>query len=224
MPMPTFATEDEVPELLKADYVQVEDGAWRSKTELDLELATAKHATLLDETKAAKRTARETKDENERLRAETDAREKGASDADIRALREQADAARQTVVDELNATKAELTKLKLTDRTQALALRSGVMPDRIKDCMTILTLPEASRIRLGDDGELVVLDESGKRTGQDVESFLTKTFKTEKPWLYAYEGGSGSGSGGSSRQGGSDTSTTNTDRLSEIRQQIASSF
>lgn len=223
MPMPTFATEAEIPEPLKPDYVQVEGGAWRSKTEIDLELATAKHATLLDETKTAKRTAREIKEENERLRAEAEAREKGASDADIRALREQADAAKQAVIDELNATKAELNKVRLTDRAQTLALRSGVMPDRIKDCMTILTLPDAPRIRLGDDGEIVVLDESGKRTGQDVEAFLAKTFKNEKPWLYEFEGGSGSGSGGSQGNRGAPPALP-PDTRARKRSEIAGAF
>jgi hypothetical protein len=45
----------------------------------------------------------------------------------------------------------------------------------------------------GSDTNIVVKDKDGKATTEKIEDFLSKTFKKEKPWLYAGSGARGSG-------------------------------
>jgi shikimate 5-dehydrogenase len=64
----------------------------------------------------------------------------------------------------------------------------------------------------GSDTNIVVKDKDGKATTEKIEDFLSKTFKKEKPWLYAGSGGSGSGATGS---GGSGNEPSVTDAVKE---------
>jgi hypothetical protein len=219
MSLPVFDTLDAIPEPFRPEYEEGADQKWYPKAENELAVERKKKAKLLDEKKDAERTKAEVEKERDALKQAADAKEKGISEAELEKIRENEKRARKPIEDELAAIKAENRKLKLTDRVQSLALKAGVMPDRIEDAMLAL----ASRTDLTDGDGIVVKDKAGNVTTEKVEDFLAKTFKTEKPWLYAGTGSSGSGaagSGGSPAPAGVDTNAI----VETQRQVVRSAF
>jgi hypothetical protein len=191
--MPTFATEAEIPEAFRAEYVQQGD-VWRAQADIDLELEKAKKQTLLDEKKAEQRRREEAEQRAADLAREKEAKAKGVTDEELQKIREAEALARKPLEEKAQQLEAEVRQLKLTDRVRALAIKSGIMADRIDDAMLILE----KRTELGDEGGIRVLDAGGKLTAEAIETFLTVTLRQQKPWLYEFDGGSGSGSGRSS--------------------------
>lgn len=190
MSLPIFKSAEEVPDAFRSIYEE-QNGEWHAKVE------PVPDVTKLQSALDAERTQKgEVDKERKRLEKElTDLKRKetaaqhGISDEQLEKLREEDASKRRPIEDELATLRSENRKLKLTDRVQALALKAGVMQDRIEDAMLNLD----KRVDLTDGENIVVKDKAGNVTTEKVEDFLAKTFKTEKPWLYGYEGGSGSG-------------------------------
>lgn len=201
MPMPAFATEAEIPDVFRPEYLQSADGQWRAKLEADVDVERAKRQTLLDEKKDEERKRRDAETKLADLQRTADARAKGISEDELQRIRDAEAVTRKPIEDERNTLRAENRKLKLTDKLQALALKAGVMADRINDGMLLLD----ARAELGDADGLVFKDATGAVTAQNADQFFA-ALKTEKPWLFAFEGGGGSGSTGSDRR--TTTSTT----------------
>lgn len=196
MALPVFKTEAEVPEAMKPFYIQAEDGSWKVKPE------EIPDVTKLETTLQSERTLRET-EEKARKKAENDlaelrrkakAKDEGISDEALDRIRTEEATARKPILDENETLKAENRKLKLTDRVQKLALEAGVLPDRLEDAMVLLD----PRTDLSKEGSIVVKDKQGNVSAEKIEDFLSKTFKAEKPWLYAGSGAQGGGATGSS--------------------------
>jgi len=188
MPLPIYETADAVPVEFRELYHEIE-GKWQpnlpdvtgAMTALATERQKAKDALK------AQRVAEEKLADAERTQAAKDAQ---VPEEVLRGIRE-AEAAKTTAAErERDEAKAENRRLKLTDRVRTLALKHGVMADRIDDAMVLLD----TRTDLGDEGGLVVKDAKGVATAESVDVFLGRTFKEEKPWLYAGSDSSGSGS------------------------------
>ncbi len=199
MPLPTFESAEDVPEAFRAEYEERE-GVWHPKATPAPDvtrLQSALDAERGQKTEAEKERKRLEKELSDLKRKET-AAQHGISDEQLEKLRNEDASKRKPIEEELATLKAENRKLKLTDRVQALALKYGIMQDRIEDAMLNLE----RRVDLTDGDNIVVKDKAGNVTTETVEDFLAKTFKGEKPWLYQGSGNSGSGASGSNGSGG----------------------
>lgn len=194
MSLPVFATEAEIPDAFRPEYEE-RDGSWHPKIVGEMELERSKRQTLLDEKKAekAKREAAEARLAD----AERDkrARDAGLSDDEIKRRQKEIEDAVAAERAKTEVAEARANKVLLTDRVRALCVGSdvGMIPDRLDDDAMMGLL---RYFTLSDKDELVVLDgPSGTPTVQRAADFLVTKYKQLKPWLYAYDGGSGSNSG-----------------------------
>ena len=220
MPLPIYDTQDAVPDDVRDDYVEHE-GKWQPKAVVELAVEKRKRATLLNEKREAERLQKEAQDKLDAAERAAEAARKGISEDELQKIRDAEAAARRPIEEERDRLKAENRKLKLTDRVQSLALKHGVMPDRIEDAMLALE----RRTDLGDNDGIVVKDKDGNLTAETIDSFLSKTFKAEKPWLYAGSGASGSGADGSRGSGGPPAPPKPDDTVrGEKRSQVATAF
>ncbi len=208
MTLPVFDTEADVPELFRPAYEE-RGGKWHPKVVAELDLERGKHATLLDETKEAKRLRKLAEDAAAEAKRQLDAKNAGVPEAELARLRAEDEEKRRTELTPLQtenaALKAENRKLKLTDKVRSLAIGAGVMGDRIDDAMLFLD----TRADLGDEGGIVWKGKDGKVTNQTAEQFFA-AFKIEKPYLFEFEGGSGSGTGPSRKGVTTSTKSTST--------------
>lgn len=196
MDFPVFDTLEAVPDAFRELYDMEADGKWRTKpasvpdvTKLQTALD-AQRTIAENEERSRKKAEKEISD----LKRAADARAKGITEEQLAEIQAKEALARKPIEDELATTKAENRKLKLTDRVKALALASGVMPDRIGQAMKDLE----GRVDLTEDGNsIVVKDVAGKVTAETINDFLSKTYKTEAPFFYVGSGTSGSGADGS---------------------------
>ncbi|WP_353268013.1 hypothetical protein [Gemmatimonas sp.] len=212
MPLPTFATEADIPEAFRPEYVQGADGQWRCKADDEIEVERKKRQDLLNEKKDEERKRKEAEQKLADAQRIAEAKAKGVSEEELQRIRADL-AAQYTPVEQENSTlKSELRKLKLTDRVRALALKAGVMADRIDDAMLVIE----PRTDLGDVDGLVFKNEKGEVTAQSADQFFAD-LKNAKPYFFAFEGGSGSGSSGSSRT----TTTTTTAAAPDARKRAA---
>lgn len=197
MPWPTYKTADEIPEAFRSEYEQKGD-EWVAKIP-DVAGATSaleKERQRAKEEEKARKAAEKERDE---LKRAQDAAKQGITEEQLQKIRDDEAKARKPIEDERDALKKENRKLKLDDKARALALKAGVMPDRLDKAMRDL----ADRLDLAEGGDtIVVKDTKGNVTAETVEDFLTKTYKAEAPFFYAGTGASGSGAEGSSGAGG----------------------
>lgn len=187
MALPTFAKQDEIPEAFRGEYEE-RDGAWHPKVPDVAKLTTALEGER-ERAKAEEKARKLAEKERDELKRAEKAKAAGISEEELNKIRADEALARKPLEDELALTKAQMRKLKLTDRVRLLALGAGVMTDRIEDAMMALE----RRTDLTDADGIVVKDKEGKVTTETIDDFLKKTFKLEKPWLYAGSGASGSG-------------------------------
>jgi len=194
MPLPVFDKQDDIPQAFRSEYEEKE-GKWHPKPPPAPDVTKLQGALEKERTRAESEEAARKKAEKERddLKRAKDATDRGISEEALQKIRDDEAKARKPIEDENAALKTENDKLKRTDRVRAEALKNGVMPDRIEDAMLLLDL----RTELTKEGSIAVKDKSGSVTAEKLEDFLAKTFKTEKPWLYAGTGSSGSGAEGS---------------------------
>jgi len=199
MPLPTFATLDEVPEAVRDGYIE-KNGKWVPDNSAD--------RTILAEKKAADA-------ELARLRAALG----DTKPEDIAALRkaqkdaEEAEQRKAGDFDKLlekrlNETKAEYEKrinelapykTKYEDRELDIAIRDAAAKAGVisEDMKHVLQITKGSRVKLDEKtGKPVVVDADGDVTGQSVEKFFAETFKAEAPKFYEAAGGSGGGATG----------------------------
>jgi hypothetical protein len=217
MPLPTFATEADIPEAFRPEYVQGADGVWRCKADDELETERGKRQTLLNEKKDEERKRKEAEQKLADAQRIAEAKAAGVPEAEIQRIRD--DLAKQyaPIEQERDRIKAENRKLKLTDRVKAFALANGVMADRIDDAMLVIE----PRTDLGDADGIVWKNDKGEVTAWTPEQFFAD-LKKAKPYYFAFEGGSGSGSSGSSRS--TTTTTTPAAPDARVRNQVATAF
>jgi hypothetical protein len=196
MPLKTYDKRDAVPEAQRDSAIETKDGKFVVE-EVSTDLGEAGKKALQEERDARKKAEEARKaaeKERDELKLKADAAARGITEAELQKIRDKEAADRKPIEDELTKTKAEIRKLKLTDRVKALALAKGVMPDRIEKAMRDLE----GRVDLTEDGSsIVVKDSKGTVTTETIENFLEKTYKAEAPFFYAGSGAQGGGSDGS---------------------------
>lgn len=218
MPLPTFKTADEVPEAFRGEYEE-RDGEWRPKAEAALQGEAEKRAQLLNEKKEEERRRIAAEKALDDLKRSEDRKKKGISEEDLQRIRDEEAAARKPIEEERDRLAAENRKLKLTDKVQVLALKHGIMEDRIEDAMLVLD----RRADLGDEGGVVFKDKEGKVTADSPEAFFEK-FKAEKPWLFRGSGASGSGARGSDGSGEDPSPSRKTEPAEHHQQAVRGAF
>lgn len=218
MPLPTFQAEADIPEAFRPEYVQGADGVWRCKADDEIDVERKKRQDLLNEKKDEERKRKEAEQKLADAQRVADAQKAGVSEAEIKRIQEDL-ASKYAPVEQENGTlKAELRKLKLTDKVRALSLKAGVMAERIDVAMMLIE----PRTDLGDADGIVWKNEKGEVTAQTADQFFAD-LKKQHEYLFAFTGGSGSGSSGSSR-----TTTTTTPPTTapdaRVRSQVATAF
>jgi hypothetical protein len=223
MPLKYFDTKDLVPEAQRETAIALADGKFAVLEEpAPAELDAAGRKALDEERESRKREEKARKaaeKERDDLKRAADARARGVTEEELQRIRDDEAAARKPLEDERDRLAAENKRLKHTDKVRALALKHGVMADRIDDAMLILE----KRTDLGDSGGIIVLDKEGKATAEAIDDFLGKTWKAEKPWFYKGTGASGSGSNGS-EGGGSEPPTPAPERNQQRRASVLQGF
>lgn len=221
MAFPVFEKKEDIPKGFEEDYEEKE-GKWQAKvpdvtkqqSALDTERTNAEN-----ERKRANKAEKDLAD----LKRKQAAADNNISDEQLDKLRKEDEDKRKPLEEKVTKLEGELTKVKKTDRVQSLALKHGIMQDRIEDAMLILE----KRTGLTEGGETItVLDKDGKLTTTSIDVFLKTDFKKEKPWLYAGSGASGSGATGSSGGGDNDDQRPAPDKkqLDQKRATVAAAF
>lgn len=187
MPFPIFDTQEAVPEAIRSEYEE-RDGKWHAKVP-DVAGAQSALAAEKQRAKDEEKARRKAEADLVELRRSIDAKANGITDEQLQTLRDEDATKRKPIEDENTALKAEIDQVRRTDKVRAEALGAGVMPDRLEVAMLLLD----KRTTRTESGAIVVLDKEGKATTETLDAFLSKTFKAENPWMYEYEGGSGSG-------------------------------
>lgn len=212
---PVVDSLDDVEENVRDLYVEGDDG----KFHLDLEgqlysdddIANLKSA--LDKERKARREADkkvkavaassltdEERDEFDRLRREKDEAEtkrmesKGEYDKVLKKLRDEHAAemekVKTTLEKDLAEEKDRTKRLFVRDKLRSAAVEAGVLKESVEDVLTLTS----DRFDLRDD-EIVVLDEAGELSPDNVNDFFAKTFKESRPIYYqpsSDTGGTGS--------------------------------
>lgn len=202
MAFPVFDKKEDIPKGFEEDYEEKE-GKFHPKVP---DVTKQQSALEAERTRAETEKTARIKAENDltALRRKQAAADNNISDEQLEKLRNEDEEKRKPLEEKVAKLEGELTKVKKTDRVQSLALKHGIMQDRIEDAMLILE----KRTGLTEGGETItVLDKDGKLTTTSIEVFLKTDFKKEKPWLYAGSGASGSGATGSTGGGDSEEET-----------------
>jgi hypothetical protein len=211
MAFPVFDKKEDIPKGFEEDYEERE-GKFHPKVPDVTKLNSAldgERTKAANEEKERKRLEKENAD----LKRKQTAADNNISDEKLEELRKEDEKKRKPLEDKIAELETRLTKVTKTDRVQSLALKYGIMSDRVEDAMLILD----KRTGLTEKGETVtVLDKDGKLTTESIDDFLKTTFKKEKPWLYKGSGASGSGASGSSG-GGEEDDDEETPRTDESR-------
>lgn len=204
MPIRTADTKEGLPEALRAGAIETKEGKWIADEVDPNAISPAAQAALDKEREKAKtETAARKAAEKERdeLKQKQEAADKGISETELQKIKDAEALARKPIEEENARLKAENDTLKRVDKVRAVAIAKGILADRIDDAMALLD----SRTVLTDQGNVAVKAKDGTVTTESLDTFLEKTFKTEKPWLYAGPGGSGGG-GEQGGGGGGDAS------------------
>lgn len=202
MPLKTYDTKESVPEAQRATAIETKDGKFVVE-EVDTTLGD-RGAAALEKERADRKKAEDARKlaekERDELKLKVDAAAKGITEVELQKIRDAEAAKIKPIEEERDRLARENRQLKLTDRVKALALASGVMPDRIGKVMKDLE----GRVDLTEDGNsIVVKDAEGKVTATTIENFLTTDYKKEAPFFYKGTGAAGSDSTGSEGGGGS---------------------
>jgi hypothetical protein len=221
MPLKLYDTRELVPEALRATAIETKDSKFAVE-EVDPTLGEAGKRALEAERERADTAEKARKAAEKKaadLEREKEARAKGISEEELTKIREAEALARKPIEAERDAALVENRKLKLTDRVQALALKHGVMADRLDDAMLVIE----KRTDLGDAGGIVYKDKDGKVTADDAPTFFTK-LKAEKGWFFAGSGASGSSATGSHGSGGDATPDEKAKIAADKRAQVIGAF
>lgn len=223
MTLKVYDTKEAVPEAVRANAIETADHKF-VVDEVDPNAISAAAQSTIDRERELRKTEEKARkkadDDLAELRRTSKAKEKGLSEEDLAAIRNDVATTYKPVEEERDRLAAENLKLKLTDKVQALALQHGIMADRIEDAMVAVL---EKRTALGDAGGVVFKDKEGKVTADDARTFFTK-LKAERPWYFAGSGAAGSGARGSDGGGDETQPAAAEDTIQRKRQQVAGSL
>lgn len=213
MPLPTFDTQDAIPEAFRGEYTEKE-GKWVPKSYGDADAVAAQNRKLLDERKRFEAEAqryrsvfgeRKPEEIEEILRTHAQAeeeRQRKAGEFD-KILSDRVSKAEKKIRDELEPRAKERDEyarryedLSFDVAVRELAAEAGI-PE--KNHKAVIKITRGDHLKLVD-GKVVVLDAAGDVRSIDPKEFFAKEFKSDYPELYAAGGGSGGGSSSSERR------------------------
>lgn len=176
---------DSVEEELRGAYVENE-GKFRFDPDKYHELKAAPLIKKNKELLGEKKTLAETVKSLEKV--------KGSAETDAEKIAQEKD----KTISEL---RSELRESKIWTPVQQLAVKHGVMPDRLEAVMTILRSQQ--RFDQSDDGKLIYKDKYGDETAIKPERAFEYYLKEELPWAFAASQAGGSGAKNNAKPGGS---------------------
>lgn len=187
---PKFKTRDEVPEAFRPFY-EDKAGEWVAKEDelgeggtKALQRERTARETAEKATKAAEDKARIAEEQAAALKA-------GISAEDAKKFREDTEKSiRAEFQGQIDTLTGENTSLQLDHKVKAMALKAGVLPERIDDWWAL----NGSGFQLDSKREPEVKDGKGK----PVAEFIAGDLKKARPYLYAGTKGDGGGAGGTS--------------------------
>lgn len=189
MAFPKFKTAAEVPEAFRAAYHEVA-GEWIALE--DDGLGAKGKAALERERENAEKAERRAKAAEDKARAaeETAAALKaGLTDEDAKRFREDTTKAiRAEFQAQLDTLSSENLSMKLDHKVKAMALKAGVLPERLDDFWAL----NGAAFQLDSKGEPEVRDGKGKA----VPEYITGDLKKARPYLYGGTKADGGGAGG----------------------------
>lgn len=197
---PKFKTQEEIPEAFRDFYEQKGDewvaklpdeGALREEGRRAIEAERAERKKAEDRAKDLDRRVKD-------LEAKVEAAKVGVDDEDPE-VKKWKDGVYKEIRDEVAAELAEIEKraetaegkarsLLLDSRVKALALKNGVLPERVDDWWAL----NSGRFDLDDSEEPIVKDGKGKA----IKEYISGDLKKERPYLYEGTKGGGGGAGG----------------------------
>ena len=189
MPLPTFKTQDEIPEMFRAEYEE-KDGVFVAKVEDVTGLKT-----VLADQKAKAKKAAEKATEFERelheLRGTVEAGKQGISSDKLAEIRAQTEAKFKPTLDELAATQQQLRSLRLDSAVKGLYAKADMFDP---DAAWKITADEYD---LTDDGKVILKADPTA----DVEKHVSTALKAKYPFLYKGTQAAGGGAAGSRTAG-----------------------
>jgi len=202
MPLPTFATREEIPEAFREEYIEKE-GKWVPNVE---DVSGLKSA--LERQKEEARQAKARAKELEELQK---AKAAGITDEQLAKLRQEIAAEKAPLEEKVAKYEQELRTLKLDSRIKSLLGEAGANPARL-DALLKLTL---DRFDLSEQGTPIVKD----KPAVDLGKYINETVAKEYPELFLSKQKGGTGAPGSGGTGGEDLAKlveTNPMRLLEM--------
>lgn len=198
MKLPTFDTQDDVPEPFRSLYEE-RDGKWHPKPD---DAAEQLAATLADEKakrEAAEKLATKTANELKKLQRKAEAGDHGLTDEQLTKLREDIRAeVMEEVGPDLEKAKqalAENRTLKLDNQVKAMAAEAGFLPTKLNDLWKL----KGDEFDLTDDGKPMV---KGK-PGTDPKKHIEAIAKSMPEWVQGTKASGGGGMGGAGNKGAS---------------------
>lgn len=184
MPLPTFATREEIPESVRDGYVE-KDGKWVP----DVEDVTGLKSAL----ERQKEEARQAKAKLKELEETKKAKEAGITDEQLAKLRAEIAAEKAPLEESLTKAQQELRALKLDARLKTMLGEAGCNPARLDALFKLV----GDRFDLNDSGSIILKE----KPTTELAKYLGETVAKEYPELFLskQKGGSNApGSGGTS--------------------------
>lgn len=167
MPLPTFATLEEIPEVFRAEYVE-RDGAFVPNIE-DVSALKNAHERQKEEARLAKARLKELEDANK-------ARSAGITDEQLAAMRAEIAAEYAPTAEKLTAAEKELRSIKLDGRIEAMMLAAGVNPKRVGDLRKLI----GDRFDLNGSGSPMLTE----KPTTDLAKYFAEVVAAEYPEFY----------------------------------------
>lgn len=195
MKLPTFKTQDEVPEPFRSLYEEREDGTWAAPDTEEPPDTSGLESALAEERRkreAAERLSAKTADELKALRDRQKADDAGITGEkleQIRAdIRQEVEAEYQDRLTRGEAALKENRELKLDNKVRAIAAENGVRAERLDHWWK----QHGDSFDLTEDGKVFVKGHEGK----DVVRFIKTDLKEKLPEFYQGTKADGGGAGG----------------------------
>lgn len=187
MPLPTFATREEIPESVRDGYVE-KDGKWVP----DVEDVSGLKSAL----ERQKEEARQAKARLKEIEDTSKAKAAGVTDEQLAKLRAEI-AAEKAPLEEANAKlAAELRSLKLDARLKSMLGEAGANPKRLDALHKLI----GDRFDLNESGSIILKD----KPTTDLAKYLAEAVANEFPELYLSKQKGGATLPGSGGTGGED--------------------
>lgn len=187
MPLPTFATREEIPDAFRDEYIE-KDGKWVPNVE---DVSGLKSA--LERQKEEARQAKARAKELEELQK---AKAAGITDEQLAKLRQEIAAEKAPLEEKVTRYEQELRSLKLDSRIKSMLGEAGANPARL-DALLKLTL---ERFDLNDSGTPIVKDQPTA----DLKKYIGEKIAAEYPELFLSKQKGGTGASGSGGTGAAD--------------------